>query len=108
MQRFWAVAILAALAPTVSTQPAQCLRQPDAATKLPANYTVYRTERVTTPYELAERFYGHGYLAQRIIDANKTRLAANGTFPRGVDILVPPDNTGRSAAERLLKEDKHY
>ena len=108
MQRFWAVAILAALAPTVSTQPAQCLRQPDPAANLPATYTVYRTERVVTPYELASRFYGHGYLAQKIIDANRTQLAADGTFPRGVDLLLPPDATGRSVQERLLKVDKHY
>lgn len=108
MQRFWAVAILAALASTVSTQPTQCLRPSDPAANLPANYTVYRTERVVTPYELASRFYGHGYLAQKIVDANKTQLAADGTFPRGVDLLLPPDNAGRSVQERLLKKDNHY
>jgi hypothetical protein len=107
MQRFWAVLILAA-ATTVSTQPAQCLRQPGASANLPTGYAVYRTERVVTPYELADRFYGHGYLAQKIINANRMQLFADGTFPQGVDLVLPPDDKGQSVPMRLLKGDKHY
>jgi phage tail protein X len=108
MQRLWAVVILAAIAPTVTIQPTQCMRQPAPAANLPAGYSVYRTEAVTTPYQMAERFYGHGYLAYKIVNANKSVLAANGTFPKGVDIVLPPDNEGRSVPERLLKEHKYY
>lgn len=108
MQRFWAVLILAATTTTVSIQPAQCFRQPDASANLPTGYAVYRTERVVTPYELADRFYGHGYLAQKIINANRMQLSADGTFPQGVDLVLPPDDKGQSVPMRLLKGDKHY
>ena len=108
MQRFWAVVILAAMAPTVTTQPTQCMRQPAPAARLPAGYTIYRTKTVTTPYHLAKRFYGHGYLAYMIVNANKSVLAANGTFPKGVDIVLPPDFRGHSVPERLLKDHEYY
>ncbi|MBM4019996.1 MAG: hypothetical protein FJ288_17025 [Planctomycetes bacterium] len=111
MRRFRAVAsaiILAATAPTVSTQPVQCIRQPDPAANLPPGYTIYRTERACTPYEIAERFYGHGYLQGAVREVNKGVLRPDGTFPKGVDILLPPDGTGRAVPRYLLERSKHY
>jgi nucleoid-associated protein YgaU len=111
MQRFWsvaAIAILAASVPVVSTQPGQCLRQPAAGANVPYGFAVYRTDRVCTPYDLAERFYGHGYMAYKIVEANQLLLRSDKTFPAGVDLVIPPDNKGRTVPERLLKNDQYY
>lgn len=111
MRCYWSIAamvVLVALGATVSTQPVQCMRQANPSAKLPPNWSAYRTERVCTPYELGERFYGHTYLGYKIIEANRAQLRPDGTFAAGIDLLLPPDNAGRGVPERLLKKDKYY
>jgi hypothetical protein len=108
MQRFWAVLILAAMATTVSTQPTQCLPTMNSTANLPPGYSVYRTDRPVTPYELAERFYGHGWESYRIVEVNRLKLLPSGAFPPGIDIVLPPDLSGRAVRESLLKKDKQY
>ena len=103
-----AMVVLGAMGAVVSAQPVQCIRQVDPSAKLAPNWCVYRTERVCTPYELGERFYGHTYLGYKIVEANRTQLRPDGTFAAGIDLLLPPDNAGCAVPERLLKKDKYY
>jgi hypothetical protein len=100
--------VLGAMGAAVSTQPGQCIRQVNPSAKLPPNWSVYRTDRVCAPYELGERFYGHGYMGYKIVEANRARLRPDGTFAANIDLLLPPDNTGRAVSESLLKKDKYY
>jgi len=103
-----AMVVLGAMGVTVSAQPVQCIRQVDPFARLAPNWCVYRTERVCTPYELGERFYGHTYMGYKIVEANRTALRSDGTFAANIDLLLPPDNTGREVPERLLRKDQYY
>jgi hypothetical protein len=94
MKRYWALAVLAILGATTSTQPAQCIR-PAPTLTAPAGSIIYRTGYCDTPFELAKRFYGRGFLEYKIRDANRLLLLPNGTFPHNIDIVIPPDLEGK-------------
>ena len=97
MKQYWALVGLVVMAATVSTQPTQCVRTPDPKLKLPPGYVVYTTQmKSETPYEMAERFYGHGYMEYKIRKVNQKLLTREGVFPLKTAVLIPPDDDGRA------------
>jgi hypothetical protein len=83
------------LAATAAT-PTQCVRQPSQAYPVSASGDVTYTTRVgDTPYRLAERFYGHGYMEYRIRQANPLAPMDKGAYPAGIQLVIPPHMTGR-------------
>ena len=88
---------VAALAATTA-QPAQCPQQREqemlSNPKLTAQSATYVTRPGDTPYSLAKRFYGHGYLEYKIRIPNQALLTPKGVFISGSTILVPPDDNG--------------
>jgi len=95
-------------AATTATTPTQCLRLPEPAAKLPPNYVIFRTDRVVSPYELAERFYGEGYLEYKIRSANKGVLTKQGLFPAGKDVLIPPRDDSGLPVDLNRATDRYY
>lgn len=90
MKRYWAVAALAAMLATatvITTQPTQCTQ------KLPPGSIVCKTTIPETPFALAEQFYGHGWMENRIVEANPG-LLRNGYFPANTYLVIPPDIYG--------------
>jgi len=89
-----AVGLLAA----VTSTPTQCDNQltPAQEAVLKKACTTYKTQPGDTPYSLAERFYGKGYMSYRIQEANKQYLTKEGFFKPNTLILIPPDDRGRS------------
>jgi nucleoid-associated protein YgaU len=72
----------------VAATPTQCQQPP------PPGSVPYVTRAGDTPYRIAERIYGKGYLQDRIILANSKVLQADGTFPPGITIAIPPGLNG--------------
>ena len=95
-------------AATTATTPTQCLRLPEPAAKLPPNYVIFRTDRIVSPYELAERFYGQGYLEYKIRNANKDLLTKQGLFPAGKDVLIPPRDDSGLPVDLNRATDRYY
>jgi nucleoid-associated protein YgaU len=77
----------------VAAAPTQCQQRP---TNVPQGSVVYRTRAGDTPYRLADRLYGKGYLQDRIVQANRGRLPPNGVFEPGTYIVIPPNLNGES------------
>lgn len=88
---FLGVAMLAATA----TSPTQCPPQTGLQNKKPPNTVVYKTQPGDSPYTLAKKFYGHGYMEYKIREANKKVPLTKGFYKPGTKILVPPDDRGR-------------
>jgi nucleoid-associated protein YgaU len=72
----------------VAVTPTQCRESP------PPGSVPYVTKPGDTPYYIAKRVYGKGYLQDRIIMANRSVLSADGTFPPGITIAIPPNLNG--------------
>ena len=100
--------VLMLAAATTATTPTQCLRLPEPAAKLPPNYVIFRTDRVVSPYELAERFYGEGYLEYKIRIVNKDLLTKQGMFPAGKDVLIPPKDESGLPVDLNRATDRYY
>jgi len=87
-----ALFILAATTVTVPTQcPQQAARNPRVS---PTGEVVYTTQVADTPWRLAERFYGKGYLEYKIRQRNPLLLTKEGGYMPGVEIVIPPDDRG--------------
>lgn len=89
-----AVGLLAA----VTSTPTQCDKKLTPAQEAAFRNACanYKTLPGDTPYSLAERFYGKGYMAYRIQEVNKQYLTKEGFFKPNSLILIPPDDRGRS------------
>jgi len=95
---YLSVAILAAAA----TTPTQCQQPPPGS---PAGSVVYKAHEGETPYSIAKRLYGEGYLESRIREANPMKLNLRGVYSEGTMIVVPPDLNGRPVdLSRFYKE----
>ena len=92
---FLGIAILAAAAVTTATAPTQCLQQPGQNPRISVfGEVVYKTLPADTPYLLAERFYGHGYMEYKIRHRNPLFLTSQGCYMTGTEIVIPPDDRG--------------
>jgi len=89
-----AIGVLAAAAAT----PTQCDKQvtPAQEAKYKRACVHYKTQAGDTPYSLADRFYGKGYMSRLIEAPNKQYLTAAGVFKPNSMIIIPPDDRGRS------------
>jgi hypothetical protein len=93
--RFLAIVILAAAAGTASTTPGQCLQQPGQNPRVAATGdVVYKTQAGDTPYALAKRFYGHGYMEYKIRQRNPLALTQPGAYAPGIELVIPPGDNG--------------
>ena len=75
----------------LAAMPGQCHRPPPPP---PPGSVPYLTKAGDTPYYIAKAMYGKGYLQDRIILANPGLLAADGTYPAGITIYIPPNLNG--------------
>jgi len=96
--RWIAVLATAMVAATTTTQPTTCQSQ-----AIQAGCVLYTTGLADTPYSLGERFYGKGWMGDRIAKINPGKLTATGVFLPRVQIVIPPGldglpvDVGRSA-----------
>jgi hypothetical protein len=93
--RFLAIVILAAAAGTTSTTPTQCPQQTGQNPRVASTGdVVYKTQAGDTPYALAKRFYGHGYMEYKIRQRNPLALTTAGAYAPGIELVIPPDDNG--------------
>ena len=93
--RFMAIVILAAAAGTASTTPTQCPQPPVQNPRAAATGdVVYKTQVGDTPYALAKRFYGHGYMEYKIRQRNPVALTVKGIYAAGQELVIPPNENG--------------
>jgi len=95
-QRFWMLAGVLVLA----AAPVQC-------PNTDPNTVIYTTQPGDTPYRLADRVYGHGYLETKILAANLGKLGGDGVYPAGTLLTLPPDDAGHPA-QINGETKKHY
>jgi len=74
---------------------AGCLPQSRSGGGLPAGYVEYVARPGDTPWSVAERLYGRGYLEYRIREANAGALTPGGFYEAGTRLVIPPGLNGR-------------
>ena len=87
------VAILAAAG--TASAPTDCQKHSQSQKAYQGAGITYITRPGDHPYMLAKQFYGKGFMAYKIEAANKNLLRADGFFPAGITIFIPPDDWGR-------------
>jgi nucleoid-associated protein YgaU len=68
----------------------------------PPGYVVYTVRPGDTAYTVAERAYGHGWMAGWIDKANGDYAKSSNYFKPGTKVLIPPDFGGHPVDPRSL------